>query len=413
VPAALLDAAPHGFYHRATIISCIPLSDPRGFLMSESVRILLIDDDEQAFLATREMLTQVDAARFVLDWVATYDEGKAALESGDYDLYLLDYVLDEGTGLDMLRELGPVELRTPVIMLTGKGDFSVDVEAMQLGIADYLDKGSTDPELLERTVRFALDRHEARRALAESEARHRSMFDHLPIGLFRCTPTGGHLDANPALVRLLGYPDREKLETYAQGFYVGSDDRAHFQAALERLGVVHGFETRLEGRDGRPLKLRTAARVHRDATGEIAYVEGAVEDVTDAWPTVGYYLDAARFQRMFTSGPMGLIAVGIDGVIQNANPCFLRESGYEVGELIETQFTDLWSEEDQNEVRQQLAALGSGRDERSEGVRRFRHRDGSLLSASVTMMLIPDWDETPHHVLVMVADAAPDTAALP
>ena len=376
-------------------------------MVSETVRILLIDDDEQAFLTVREMFTQVDPKRFSVDWVATYVDGRAALKADDYDLYLLDYVLEEGTGLDMLRELGHAELRSPVIMLTGKGDFSVDVEAMQLGIADYLDKARIDPELLERTVRYVLGRHETRRALAESEARHRSMFDHLPIGLFRCTPAGGHVDANPALVRLLGYPDREQLEGYARDFYVGAADRAQFQAALERLGVVHGFETRLEGKDGRSLKLRTAARVHRDAAGEIDYVEGAVEDVTDAWPTVGYYLDAARFQQMFKSGPVGLLVVGVDGVIQNANPAFLGVSGYEVGELIETQFTDLWHEEDQAPLRQHLAAVGSGRNEPSAGVRRFRQRDGSLLSAFVTMLLIQDWDDVPHHVLVTFGDTSP------
>ena len=70
--------------------------------------------------------------------------------------------------------------------------------------------------------------------------------------------------------------------------------RSHFLAALDRLGVVRGFETQITGRDGRTLKLRTMARVHRDASGQVAYAEGAVEDVTEALPTVGFYLDAAH-----------------------------------------------------------------------------------------------------------------------
>ena len=197
------------------------------------IRILLIDDDEEDYVITRGMLDQLDQQHISLEWVATYAEGKEALEADDHDLYLLDYILDERTGLDLLRELDQETCRSPVIMLTGKGNFTVDVDAMRLGVADYLDKATVDPELLERTVRYVLDRLKSQRALQESEERHRSMFDHLPIGLFRCTPEGGFIDANPTLVRLLGYPDPEMLEgTYAAGFYVGPSDRSHFLAAL-------------------------------------------------------------------------------------------------------------------------------------------------------------------------------------
>ncbi len=378
----------------------------------ETIRILLIEDEEEAYRITQGMLDQLDQPETALDWVTTFEEGKAALEADTHDLYLLDYILDGRTALELLRELDSEKRRSPVIMLTGKGDFTVDVEAMRLGVADYLDKATVNPELLERTIRYTLDRQKSQRALEESEERHRSMFEHLPIGLFRCTPEGGFIDANPTLVRLLGYPDQETLEgKYAAGFYVGASDRSHFLAALDRLGVVRGFETQITGRDGQTLKLRTTARVHRDASGQVAYVEGAVEDVTESWPTVGFYLDAARFQRMFRVGPTGVIIVGIDGAIQDANPAFLSVSGYEVGELIQTLFADLWAEEDQAIIRQDLAALGVGSEERSEGTRQFRSHQGNLLTAHVTMASVRDWDGNPHHVLVMIENIAEKKSA--
>ena len=393
-------------YHRVD-------SAAKGPMKPEAIRILMIDDEQGDFLVTQGILSQIEAWDISLDWVPTFREGMVALEAGAHDLYLLDYVLDERTGLDMLRQLGRDRLRCPVIMLTGKGNFQVDVEAMQLGVADYLSKDNLNPELVERTIRYALDRQRSQRALKESEERLRGMFDHLPVGLFRCTSHGGFIDANPALIRLLGYPDPESLEGYAAGFYVGPSDRNHFLAALDRMGLVRGFETQLDGRDGRNLKLRTTARVHRDANGEVVYVEGAVEDVTDAWPTVGFYMDAARFQQMFKVGPIGMIMVGIDGMIQNANPVFLRVGGYEIGELMETPFADLWCDEDQDEVRQDVAALGLGQDEGSEDRRRFRHRRGDLMKAQVTMTLIRDWDDNPHHVLVMLEDIVEAMAIVP
>jgi PAS domain S-box-containing protein len=379
----------------------------------ETIRILMIDDEQGDFLVTKGILSQIDVWEISLDWAPTFADGKVAIETGEHDLYLLDYVLDERTGLDMLGELGRFGLRSPVIMLTGKGNFSVDVEAMQLGVADYLSKQDLNPELVERSIRYALDRHKSQRALKESEERLRGMFDHLPVGLFRCTSHGGFIDANPTLIRLLGYPGPESLERYAEGFYVGPSDRSHFLAALDRMGVVQGFETQLEGRDGRILKLRTTARVHRDASGEVVYVEGAVEDVTDAWPTVGFYMDATRFQQMFKSGPFGMIIFGIDGAVQNANPVFLRAGGYEVGELIETPFLDLWCDEDQDLVRRDVATLGLEQDESAAERRRFRHRCGDLLEAEVSMTLIRDWDGNPHHVLVMMETIAAPQHFLP
>jgi PAS domain S-box-containing protein len=370
---------------------------------SETMRILLIDDNEEDCLLTEKMLEQLDERSFDFDCLRTYREGKVALQADAHDLYLLDYMLDEGTGLELLKEVDRSQFQSPVIMLTGKGSFSVDVEAMQLGVNDYLDKSSVTPAILERAIRYAMDRVESRRALVESEERHRSMFSHLPIGLFRCTPEGGFIDANPALIRLLGYPDQEALEnTYAKGFYVGLRDRGHFLAALDRLGMVKSFETQLTGRDGRTLKLRTTARVHRTADGEVAYVEGAVEDVTEAWPTVAFYQDAARFQRVFRAGPLGLISVSLEGVIQDANPAFLRASGFEVGELIQTEFTDLWEDGAQSPIRQNIAAMVAGNDQRSEGQWSFRRQHGALQLANVTMALVSDWDDDPDHILVMI-----------
>ena len=372
-------------------------------MTSDAVQILMIDDDRADYLVTESLLNQFDGWQISLDWASTFEEGKVALEAGVHDLYLLDYMLDERTGLDMLREVGRAKLHSPVIMLTGKGNFKVDLEAMQLGVADYLNKTKLDVELAECTIRYALDRHESQRALEQSEARYRGIFDSLPIGLFRCTPEGGFMDANPALVRLLGYPDPEMLKgVYAPGFYFDPRDRKHFLEALELLGVVRAFETQLQRRDGRTLRLRTTARVHRDPSGQVAYVEGAVEDVTDTWPTVGFYSDAARFRRMFQAGPTGLIVVGVDGVIQDANPVFLRLSRYEVGELNQTRFADLWCDEDKASLLRDVGVLGAGGEDGLAGTRQLRDRRGDLILTRVTLALIRDWDDHPDHILVAI-----------
>jgi PAS domain S-box-containing protein len=177
---------------------------------------------------------------------------------------------------------------------------------MRAGAADYLVKGRIEPEDLERSIRYALDRVEALRALRESEERRRGMFDNLPIGVYRCTPNGGFLDANPALIRILGYPDIATLGgVYASTLYVAPDDSERFRSRLDQFGLVRGFETQLHCADGRNIRLRNTARVHRNTEGEAEYIEGVIEDIS----AHGRRLESIRrrlaFGRCATTVPSG------------------------------------------------------------------------------------------------------------
>ena len=110
---------------------------------------------------------------------------------------------------------------------------------------------------------------------------NRLLFEGMPVGLYRSTPAGRFLDVNSALVRMLGYPDRETLlATPVTALYVDPDDRARWQELMEREGQVVGFETYWRRADGSVVAVRESARLLRDAAGQPAYYEGSVEDVT-------------------------------------------------------------------------------------------------------------------------------------
>ena len=120
--------------------------------MKEKIRALLIDDDQGDFVFTKGLLSRIKRPTIELDWVPTFEEGYDAIAQGEYDIYLVDYFLEDRTGLDLLREAARHRLQAPVIMLTGRGSHDVDIEAMQAGAADYLVKGQIEPEDLERST---------------------------------------------------------------------------------------------------------------------------------------------------------------------------------------------------------------------------------------------------------------------
>jgi signal transduction histidine kinase len=127
------------------------------------VRVLLIDDDRDDYLLTRDLFAEIPGGRYHLDWVADYDAGLEALCRSEHDVYLLDYRLGQRTGLDLLAESRKRSCSGPVILLTGQNVWEVDLAAMESGAADFLEKGRLDATLLDRSIRYTLQqrRYEA------------------------------------------------------------------------------------------------------------------------------------------------------------------------------------------------------------------------------------------------------------
>ena|GEM_PF-6727925 len=130
--------------------------------MKSSVRVLLVDDDEEEFAMVRDMLRRVppEALRYQyeLEWAGTYQEGLEALDRHSHDLYIFDYHLGEKTGLDLLKYASVAAHQAPIIILTGQSSYDIDLTAMQYGAADYLIKDQMTPFALERSMRYALER---------------------------------------------------------------------------------------------------------------------------------------------------------------------------------------------------------------------------------------------------------------
>jgi two-component system CheB/CheR fusion protein len=133
------------------------------------VRVLLVEDDEDDYRLTRDLLQEIGEGRFVLEWVPSYAAAVEVMPRQEHDVYLVDYRLGPHDGLELLNE--PFLVGKPVIMLTGLDDRDVDLKAMAAGAADYLVKGKIDAPLLERSIRYAIERKRAEEALKDADRR--------------------------------------------------------------------------------------------------------------------------------------------------------------------------------------------------------------------------------------------------
>lgn len=152
------------------------------------VRVLLIEDDEDDAVLARQYLREIDPDRFELDWTPEFDVGLERIASGQHNVCLVDYQLGEHNGVEFIRRADASACNVPIILLTGQGDHSIDVAAMDAGAADFLNKGQLTPALLERSIRYAIQHRKAEdqrikllneqsaRKMAEAENRAKDQF---------------------------------------------------------------------------------------------------------------------------------------------------------------------------------------------------------------------------------------------
>jgi PAS domain S-box-containing protein len=119
--------------------------------------------------------------------------------------------------------------------------------------------------------------------LRESEERYRSLHENSTIGIYRTTPDGQILLANPSLVNMLGCSSFDELsaQDLTEYSYEPAYTRAHFLELMEKEGELRGLESTWQRQDGSILFVRESARAIHDPQGKILYYDGTIEDITE------------------------------------------------------------------------------------------------------------------------------------
>jgi len=228
---------------------------------STTARILLVDDEPSQFSYTTDLLERL-RPRYALEWSQNYESGLYRIMRGDVDAALVDYRLGARSGLELAREAMARECDVPLVILTAQGDESVDFQAMLIGVADYLDKTDLTPELLDRTLRYAMRHQESLRLLRRAEnaqrehlARMAFALDAARMGVWEIDIASGQVAWSDGMQRVTGYAP-EAFPSAADAFIelVEPDDRPQLRDGLAAAVADRqpfAFEFRLHGPDGK------------------------------------------------------------------------------------------------------------------------------------------------------------------
>ena len=230
-------------------------------------------------------------------------------------------------------------------------------------------------------------RDRAERILRASEERYRTLFERVPVGLYRTKPDGQIIDVNPALAEMLGYPDRTSLLVMnARDLFTDPQDRQEEMNLLDQKHQPFSTELQLRRFDGSSIWVRDTVRPVYTPDGQVIFYDGSLEDITERRRADEAHLLLASIVK---SSDDAIIAETMDGAIVSWNSGAEKIFGYQAQEVIGHSLAILQPDDRKEESGRILVRIKNG--ERVDHYETVRIRkDGKQIDVSLSISPIID-----------------------
>lgn len=252
-------------------------------LYNKEVKILIIDDDEDDYFIIADYIKDIPDLKAIVDWKYTYDDGLQAIKSKKYDIYFVDYLLGARSGVDLLKEAIDSGCEEPIIMLTGQGNYDIDIQAMKIGAVDYQVKSDLNSVMLERTLRYALDRTANLKALKANERKYRNIFKRSKDIMFVADNNLTFSDINNAVFEILAYTPEECINNISlYNFIADQETKDYISNELKDGGEILDKELILKSKNGddKICSLTISKEISPDDEAR-NYYQGIIHDITN------------------------------------------------------------------------------------------------------------------------------------
>jgi PAS domain S-box-containing protein len=249
-----------------------------------ALTLLLIEDNPGDARLLQEMLRDLGSGYHMV-WVQTLAEALEKIASKRFHLILCDLDLMDAHGLETASAVIVAASDTPIIIVSGQDDDQTALEAIKDGVQDYLVKDTVTPEIIGRSIRYAIERKRAEVALRESETQFRTIFEVASVGILQSdSMTGRILKCNDTYCRITGYSQSELLGVSFLDLTHPEDrqrDWDIFSRAARGETPVYYNEKRYIRKDGSFVWVRLNAAFVRNSNGKAVRTVAICEDISE------------------------------------------------------------------------------------------------------------------------------------
>ncbi|PWC56504.1 diguanylate cyclase [Azospirillum sp. TSO22-1] len=250
-----------------------------------AISALLIEDDPADAGLVRHALRSL-GGRFALTHRMTLADGLEWAAANRCDIVLLDLTLPDSAGFDTIRRVREACPAMPVIVLTGHDDDDFAMQAVAAGTQDYLFKGNTDGQGLQRAIRYAVARKQLEEKLRQSEQRLQGIITLAQDAIVSVDQQMRIILFNPAAERMFGYAADEILgrplaALLPERFRTGHDAHAGAYATggPASLSLAHRRELAGLAKDGREFPVEIS--ISKDIQQDGLLLTAMVRDITE------------------------------------------------------------------------------------------------------------------------------------
>jgi PAS domain S-box-containing protein len=236
---------------------------------NKCIKVLLIEDNKGDALLIRKMLKEVTNTKFKVNHATRLSDGLEYLSNESYDVILLDLALPDSQGIETFNKTNITTPELPIIILTGLSDEEFAINAVGEGAQDYLVKAEVDSRLLDRSIKYAIERNLIEDKLKKSEERYRVMVEKTQSGIFLVNPYNQLSYVNHQMAEMLGYEVKEMLNKSIFTFMDREGEKT-LNDHLKKLGNGIGniYELKFKNKDGSMFWALTSTNPLYKASGE-------------------------------------------------------------------------------------------------------------------------------------------------
>ncbi len=252
-------------------------------MVPTEARILCVDDESAILEIISHFLQEVPGFR--VDTATSAKEALKMIHGQEYDAIVADYLMPEMNGIELLNEIRGMKLEIPFIVLTGKGNEDVAVDALNLGADFYIQKGG-DPKHqcaeLANMIKQSVKHRRSTESLLKMTETLQAIIKSSPMPIYALDPHGIVLTWNRAAERVFGWKAEEVMGKPLP--IVPQDASDEFRILRERVlggDSFAGLEVRRLRKDGRLIDVLLWAAPLRDERGRISGIMASAQEITE------------------------------------------------------------------------------------------------------------------------------------